>query len=214
MSEAKTKVIEFTRDDGSVLRVELRRPIGSMDPKADEFLRFSSKRMAMEQAPGLVKDPADDGTREMLECVTSDVNELRQHLDDYPMDAGDLFSAMTELAGYHAVQDAPELVTEDAKAKFHRRAFGVKAGNYSTLVRPLSGAEYARFIQRNGGSLRPLKAEAMAWAAWSCVQESPDKDKRKPLFEQALADTPFLAQYIGFCLIGMAGSRVSEREKK
>lgn len=209
------RVLELDGDAEEPLQVVLRKPVGSLDPKRDEFLSFATKRSAMEQAPAQVRDPEDTGLRELLVCVVSaNEMELRQHLDSYPVDASDLFSALTALAGYYAVKDAPELVTEEARSKFHRRAFGVQAGTWSSLVRPLTGAEYARFVQRNGGTLLPLRAEALAWAAWSCVQEMPDKDKHKPGFEQALRDTPFVAVFIGYALVGLAGSRVREREKK
>lgn len=211
----EVSVIEFMSDDGQDLQVVLRRPVGSMDPKVDEYLAFSTKRMAMEQAPAQVRDPGDNGIRELLDCVVSDnIAELRAHLDEYPSDQQELFSALTALAGFHSVADAAELADDDAKAKFHKRCFGIRCGAWSSLVRPMTGSEFARFLQKNGGTMRPLRAEAMAWAAWSCVQEAPDKEKKKPLFEQALSEAPFLAMFIGLALIGMAGSRVSEREKK
>mgnify|MGYP000435024178 CR=1 FL=1 len=209
-------VVEFEREDGSALDVVLRKPrVSYSDPKADEFFSFWTKRTALQQAAQDVADPTDDGLAECLRCVIEPAPlEVKQHLEDFPMDVHQLFAAMNELAGAAAIADAPELVTEEVKAKVHRRAFGVRAGQHAFVVRPMTRFELTQLEKRNGGKILPMHAPALALAAWSCVDEVPGEDKKKPRFDAALADVPYLGIYIGMMLIGLASSRGREREGK
>lgn len=206
----------FENDDGQDVQIVLRRPRADRnDPKVDEFFAFWTRRAAIEQTPKQVQDPTQDGTAELLRClVHPDPMTVRKHLADYPGDVAELREIFRDLAGDDAVADAPQLVTEDVKANFHRRALGMMIGGSPVIARPMSAAEYSTFLAKNGGTIYPMRAEALAWAAWSCVSEQPDKDKRKPGWDALVAECPMGPILMGIALLGAAKSRVKEREKK
>lgn len=208
--------ILFEDDDGNELHVVLRRPRADRnDPKQDEFFSFWSRRAVIEQTPRQVEDPTQDGTSEMLRClVHPDAMIVRKHLGNYPADAADLRDLFNELAGTSAAVDAPDLVTEQLKTDFHRRAFAMKVAGRPVVARPMSGAEYSTFLNKNGGGVYPMRAEALAWAAWSCVNEVPDAEKRKPVWDALVAEFPMVAIMLGIALLGAAKSRVKDRQKK
>ncbi len=202
-------------DDGNELQIVLRKPRADReDPKLDEFFGYWSRRAVIEQTPKQA-DPTQDGTAELLRCLVSpDIMIVRRHLGNYPGDAADLRDLLNELAGGEQVKDAPELITEQVKTEFHRRAFGMTVAGKPVVARPMSAAEYSKFLAMNGGGLYPMRAEALAWAAWCCVSEPTDKDKKKPGWDALVKECPMAAILIGVGLLGAAKSRVKEREKK
>lgn len=214
--------VEFLTDDDQVVSVVLRKPVADMhDPRRDQFLAHMTKRFAIEQARGVVADPTRDGNAELLSCVVypEDPMVVRAHLADYPGDVVELRAALMDLAG-EVVEDK-DLITDDVRQRFHRRSAGFRAGGKPVIVRPMSQAEYATFISKNGGRPYPFRAEALCWVAWSCVQELPKTDeadktatKHKPDFEALLAEVPLLGVVVGAHLVGKTQSRVVDREKK
>lgn len=221
-THGEVRRVDFLTDDDQSVSVVLRKPVADMhDPRRDQFLGHMTKRFAIEQARGVVADPTRDGNAELLGCVVypEDPMAVRAHLADYPGDVVELRAALMDLAG-EVVEDK-DLVTDQVRGEFHRRALGFRANGKPVIARPMSAAEYASFVSKNGGRPWPFKAEALTWVAWSCVQERPRVDeadktatKHKPEFEQLLGEVPLLGVVVGAHLVGKTQSRVVDREKK
>lgn len=213
--------VDFMTDDGNTVTVVLRKPVADMaDPKRDEYLRYLTRRFALEQGRGIVPDPADDGTDEIVACaVYPDTMKLRAHLADYPADAIELGQRLDALAGMGRIEEDKALVTDEVREKFHRRAWGFRVSGEPLVVRPLSRNEYATFVSKNGGRPYPFRGEALAWAARACARELPKAgaapgEAVKPEFEALLARVPYLAAQVGAHLVNRTLSRVADREKK
>lgn len=208
--------IVFITDEDEEVQIVLRRPRADRtDSKKDEFFSFWTRRAAIEQTPRGGHDPSADGTTEMLRClVCPDQMTVHKHLQKYPGDKDDLRAMFRGLAGEGSVADAPELITEQVKESFHKRAFAMKVAGRPIIARPMTAPEHAKFLQLNGGTILPMRSEALAWAAWCCSSEMPDEAKAKPLTEAIFAECPMAAIVLGISLLGAAKSRVKAREKK
>lgn len=171
-------------------------------PTPAEFLALASVA-ERKQRGHVFLDPAKVH-KPVLALLVHGQDEAEAELAECPAFESQLYDLASELAGSEdiAIEDAPELVAENPKAK---QLIGLKVCDVPLIVRKIDKFDW----QRHNGNVvsMPSVSEAVAQLALDQLMEQPDKTGARPQWDALCARYPALPIELGSELQRRAKSR-------